>query len=213
MSEQRDIAVLPAPVPTTAGTLTARRVDLPPPAFAPVRHLTQRTLPLLAYRLRRLGPTGWTGLLLIAAACGLVEAGWLPAQRAIGDLTAQLIRPAPVAPPAEKTAPTLGQIFASLPTRERMPAVLGMVAAQAEAAGVALEQGRYTYSPPTSARLARYTLDFPVKGEYARIRDFIDRSLQAVPELGLDKLRLERKSVGDMAISADVGFVVYLRGS
>ena len=84
---------------------------------------------------------------------------------------------------------------------------------QAGEAHVVLEQGRYTFSPPTANRLARYTFEFPVKADYGNIRNFIDKSLAAIPALGLDKLHVERKTVGDTLVSADVTFVIYLRGA
>ena len=88
-----------------------------------------------------------------------------------------------------------------------------VVLIQATDAGIDLPQGRYTFSPPTANRLARYTFEFPVKGDYGNIRSFINKSLAAVPALGLDKLHVERKNVGDTVVSADVGFVIYLRGA
>jgi hypothetical protein len=105
------------------------------------------------------------------------------------------------------------QFAATLPTREQIPALLGVVLVQATDAGIVLEQGRYTFSPATSNRLARYTFEFPVKADYGNIRSFINKSLAAVPALGLDKLHVERKNVGDTLVSADVGFVIYLRGA
>ena len=105
------------------------------------------------------------------------------------------------------------QFAASLPTRQQIPALLGVVLVQATDAGIVLEQGRYTFSPATSNRLARYTFEFPVKGDYGKIRSFINKSLAAIPALGLDKLHVERKNVGDTAVIADVGFVIYLRGA
>jgi hypothetical protein len=75
-----------------------------------------------------------------------------------------------------------------------------------------LEQGRYSYTPATPTRLARYTFEFPVKADYGKVRSFINNSLTAIPALGLDKLHVERKNVGDTLVNADVGFVIYLRG-
>ncbi len=75
-----------------------------------------------------------------------------------------------------------------------------------------MSQGKYTYSPAAANRLARYTFEFPVKADYGNIRTFINKSLTAIPALGVDKLHVERKNVGDTLVSADVGFVVYLRG-
>lgn len=187
---------------------------------APVRTLEQRTqqllsrsLPLARYRLMRLGWPGLSGLALAVAAIAVAAAVLLPAYRSIVDLGAQIAQTAHMPPAVVKPEQSVHQFSASLPTREQVPAVLGVLIAQAAAAGVVLDQGRYTYTPPTNNRLGRYAMDFPVKGDYANVRDFIDRSLKEVPSLGLDKLRVERKNVGDLAINADVGFVVYLRGS
>jgi len=102
---------------------------------------------------------------------------------------------------------------AALPTRAQIPALLGEVLVQATDSGIVLEQGKYTFSPATSSRLARYTFEFPIKSDYGNIRNFINKSLAAVPALGLDKLHVERKNVGDTLVSADVGFVIYLRGA
>ena len=105
------------------------------------------------------------------------------------------------------------EFAAALPTRAQIPALMGVVLVQATDAGIVLEQGKYTFSPATSSRLARYTFEFPVKSDYGNIRNFINKSLAAVPALGLDKLHVERKNVGDTLVSADVGFVIYLRGA
>jgi hypothetical protein len=116
-------------------------------------------------------------------------------------------------PATAKPAQSPEQFAASLPTREQIPGILKVVLTQATEAGVALDQGRYTFSPATSNRLARYTFEFPVKANYGNIRSFIDKSLAALPALGLDKLHVERKTVGDVVVNADVGFVIYLRGA
>ena len=99
-----------------------------------------------------------------------------------------------------------------MPTREQIPALLAVVLGQATDSGIVLEQGRYTYSPATANRLARYTFEFPVKADYGNVRAFINNTLTAIPALGLDKLHVERKNVGDTLVSAEVGFVIYLRG-
>jgi hypothetical protein len=195
------------------------QVPMPPPALPTAavqqqlkRVLTQ-ALPLVRYRLMRLGPSGLVGLALIVAAAGAVPALLLPMRQAVRELHTELAGSAHARTPLREPATAGTQFLNSLPTRHQVPAVLGTLVEQAAAAGVVLDQGRYSYMAPTANRLARYSLDFPVKGDYANLRGFIDRALKAVPALGLDKLRVERKNVGDMAISAEVGFVLYLRGS
>jgi len=104
------------------------------------------------------------------------------------------------------------EFAAALPTRAQIPALMGVVLVQATESGIVLEQGKYTFSPATSNRLARYSFEFPVKADYSNVRNFINKSLAAIPALGLDKLHVERKNVGDTLVNADVGFVIYMRG-
>ena len=188
-------------VPVTSMTALQERAE----------HLMVRALPQARYQLMRVGPAGLTGIgaLLAAAVAALVLL--LPAHQSVLALRNELIK-AGHAAPAVRPELSPQQFAASLPTREQVPALLGVVLAQATAAGVVLEQGRYSFTPATSNRLARYTFEFPVKANYGNIRTFIDKSLAALPALGLDKLHVERKNVGDMVVSADVGFVIYLRG-
>jgi hypothetical protein len=136
----------------------------------------------------------------------------LPAQQSVVALRDELTKAGHSVPSAAKPEQSPEQFAATLPTREQVPALLGEVLVQATDAGIALDQGRYTYSPATSNRLARYTFEFPVKADYGNIRTFINKSLAAIPALGLDKLHVERKNVADTVVSADVGFVIYLRG-
>src|SRR5436190_1123138 len=83
--------------------------------------------------------------------------------------------------------------------------------ARAKAAGVPLDTGHYVFSPPKASTLARYDVDFPVKASYPDIRKFINHTLSAVPAAALAKLHVERKTVGDPVVSADIGFVVFVR--
>ena len=92
-----------------------------------------------------------------------------------------------------------------------MSGVIGQIVAQAKTAGVSLDTGRYVYTPAKGGEIARYELEFPVKASYPDIRAFIDHTLTAVPSAALGKLRVERKTVGDAVVNADVGFVVFVR--
>ena len=192
----------------------------PPPAPRPSSSALQqragrvlvRAWPRARYELMRVGPAGFAGagLLVAAAVAGLVLL--LPGHRSLMELRTELTSAghARLAPDPRDQSPQ--QFAAALPTREQIPALLGLVLMQATDAGMALPQGRYTFSPATGNRLARYSFEFPVKADYGKIRRFIDKSLLAIPALGLDKLHVERKNVGDTEVSADVGFVIYMRG-
>jgi hypothetical protein len=93
-----------------------------------------------------------------------------------------------------------------------MPAVIGQVFTEAKGAGVSLDTGHYVYTAAKGGAIAHYELEFPVKASYPDIRNFIDRTLAAVPSAALAKLRLERKAVGDGVVAANVVFVVFVRG-
>ncbi len=209
---------LPASVPPSAPAL---RGTAAAPGAATARTSLQaraermmvRAVPQLKYQLMRVGPAGLTGLGVLAAAVVAAIALLLPAHQSVLALRDQLTQAGHGLPANALPEQTPQQFAASLPTREQIPALLGVVLEQATDAGVVLEQGRYTYSPATTNRLARYTFEFPVKAEYGNIRSFINKSLAAVPALGLDKLHVERKNVGDTVVSADVGFVIYMRGA
>jgi hypothetical protein len=172
-----------------------------------------RTVPQVRYQLMRVGPVGLSGLAALIAAAAVALVLLLPAQQSVFALRTELSNAAHAVPAKASQDLSPRQFAAALPTREQIPALLGVVLVQATDSGIVLEQGRYSYSPATTSRLARYTFEFPVKGEYGHIRSFINNSLTAIPALGLDKLRVERKNVADTLVSADVAFVIYLRGA
>jgi hypothetical protein len=202
--DNRNVVKQPAPAAAPAAPQSALQLR--------AERMLARAVPQLKYQLMRVGPAGLTGVgaLLAAGIAALVLL--LPAHESVLALRTELSK-AGHAMPGAKPEQSPQQFAASLPGREQVPALLGAVLEQAEKANVVLEQGRYTYSPPTANRLARYTFEFPVKADYGNIRAFIDNSLAAIPALGLDKLHVERKNVGDTLVSADVGFVIYLRGA
>jgi hypothetical protein len=111
------------------------------------------------------------------------------------------------APPAVQVDALLGK----LPRRTELPLILGLFAEEARAAGLDLERGTYDFTVGPSGRITRYRLNFPVTGHYPEVRHFIDNVLLKVPSAALDSLRLERKSVGDEAVTADLRFAVFVR--
>jgi hypothetical protein len=196
-------SVIRQPLPAVARTALQQRTS----------RMLARAVPQMRYRLARVGPAGLTGVAALCAAGVAAIAMVLPAHRSVLSLRAELLKAGHAVPVTAQPELSPQQFAASLPTREQIPALLGMVLAQATAAGVVLDQGKYTFTPAAANHLARYSFDFPVKADYGNIRTFIDKSLKAIPALGLDKLRLERKNVGDTVVSAEVGFVIYLRGA
>jgi hypothetical protein len=178
---------------------------------ARVRSALSRTLPQLQYRITRVGPAGVAGLAALVGALTLAAGALWPAMHSLQSMRAELARPGS-AHPASQPVDDLDRFVAALPSRGQIPAVLGQVLEQANKSEVVLDKGQYSYSPAQSGRLARYAFEFPIKGSYPNIRQFVDNTLVAVPAAGLDKLSVERKNIGDAAVTADVRFVVYVRG-
>jgi hypothetical protein len=201
-------------------TRTVIPKPLPAASIAPRNALQQRAermlvraVPQIRYQLARVGPAGLTGIGALAAACVAAIALLLPAHRSVVTLRGELMNAGHGVPTAAQPERSPQQFAAALPSREEIPALLGVVLVQAAESGIVLEQGKYTFSPAAANRLARYTFEFPVKADYGNIRIFVNKVLAAIPALGLDKLHLERKNVGDTLVSAEVGFVIYLRGA
>jgi hypothetical protein len=200
---------VPPALAVTAATPAAQPV-LPgrAPALTRAQGAASHLVPYLQYHVARLGLAGQVGLAALTAAVVIAVGTLLPAQHALQTLSADLahFRHAPAA--TEQAVP---QLIASLPTRGQIPLVIGQFAAEAKAAGVSLETGRYVYTAPKGGSIARYDLEFPVKASYPDIRTFIDHALTAVPAAALGKLRVERKAVGDPVVNADIDFVVFVR--
>src|SRR5204863_8915385 len=164
----------------------------------------------LQYQIARLGPAGQVGLAGLVAALVFAASALLPARLALDALSASVVRaqhPSAVLS-ADQAAPRLVE---SLPNRNQIPAVIGLIYAQAKEAGVPLDTGHYVFSPPKASALARYDLDFPVKASYPDIRKFINHTLTAVPAAALAKLHVARKTVGAPTTTAVIGFGVFVR--
>lgn len=205
-------AVLAPAANVVRATATA---TAPAPARAPVMRRMREGIgaivPQAQYRIARLGVVGVTGLAGLLAAAAILLGGLIPGQSALRALDADLAK-ARLSPPVGMTPEEgLGRFMGSLPTRGQIPVVIGEVLQQARQAGVPLDNGHYSFVAGKAGNASRYELEFPVKASYPQIRDFINRTLTTVPAAGLDKLHIERKSVADETVIADVRFVIFVR--
>jgi hypothetical protein len=180
-------------------------------ASLPLRQVAARTTALVLYKIGRVGPAGVAGLFATTAAVAIGIIGLVSIRNATDSLTAQITQLQQHPNTAPRVEDGLGKMITALPTRDEMPGVISQVLQQAGLAGVALDTGHYTYSPPKTGKVGRYELEFPLKAQYPNVRDFINRTLNAVPSAGLAKLRIERKAVADALVNADVRFVVFVR--
>jgi hypothetical protein len=197
---------LPAAAAASAAPLVARGRS----TLARAQVAATELAPRLQYQLTRLGPAGQAGLATLVAALVFAASTVLPARSALESVRADLMRAQhpSTAQRGDQAAPRLVE---SLPTRGQIPAVIGVMYTEATKAGVALDVGHYSYSAPKAGALGRYDVEFPVKAGYPEIRGFINGTLTAVPAAALDKLHVERKTVGDATVNANIGFVIFVR--
>ena len=113
-------------------------------------------------------------------------------------------------PVARTPAQQASRFVHSLPTRNEIPNIIASVAAVAAASGIELVQGSYEYVPTDNDSLGRYRMSIPVTGSYPKIREFVENTLATVPAVSLDGLRVERDSVSEQVIRADLRFSVLL---
>jgi hypothetical protein len=196
-------ATAPAVIPATAAA-SALALRL--------QRLTTHTLPITWYRIARVGPAGLVGAAAILAALLVGALALVAGRQATDALTTRIAHVQAHPGMAASGDGGVSKVVAALPRRREIPALVGLVMEQARAANVVLDNGHYVYTPPKGmSTVGRYELDFPVKATYPNVRDFIDRTLSAVPAAGLGKVRIERKVVGDPVVSADIRFVVFVR--
>jgi len=194
-------AVAIRPVPAVPGRA---------PALAQLRAIAIRTLAETQYRMTRLGGAGLTGLALLIAAGVLFCANNLPQSAAVAALKLQLAHTVPqIQAPA--IAASGATTLAALPTRAAAPAVVAKILEEAEASGVELQRGQYEFIPARDGVAARYRMNFPVKTSYPKLREFMDRTLLALPAVAVEGLRIERKSVGEDAIDGELKLLVFVR--
>lgn len=180
-------------------------------SIAHFREATAAVIPQLQYRIARLGAVGLTGIGALLLAAAVTVGALLPGQSAIRALDADIARERQ-RPPTEATPEEgLRHLLETLPTRSQIPLVIGRVLQQSRQSGVSLDNGHYSFTPGRAGGIGRYELEFPLQASYPKIRDFIDRTLTAVPAAGLDKLHIERRTVSDETVHADVRFVIFVR--
>ncbi|MGH8135178.1 MAG: hypothetical protein ACRER4_02425 [Steroidobacteraceae bacterium] len=168
-------------------------------------------------QLRSTGTIGLVGLGLLGLALVSVWTVVLPQRDGLAGLREELAAaqartgngPSALATPARQSADFMDK----LPSRRDVPAILGVVLQQAEAANLSLENGSYEWRAGKDGGPGQYRIALPVHGSYPSIRQFVEATLVAAPAVALDSLHIARQDVGQSAVDADVSFVIFLRGS
>lgn len=166
---------------------------------------------------RGLGWPGLAGLLLLMGTVAFVLLVLKPMQREVADIRSEAnelhTRAATRhALKADTPAAQLDAFYRFFPEGGSLADTLGKVYDAAAAQNLALEQGEYRLAAEHDARLQRYDLVFPVRGQYTQIRRFVAQVLKDVPSLALEGVNFNRQNAGDIGVEAQVRLTLYLRG-
>ena len=187
-------------------------------ALEPLRRCAARAtnewLPFVTWSMGRTGRPGLVGAALVAASAVFFLSTQLNTANEVARLrsdlaTARAREAAPSHDPAERA----GDSIRELPGRAEMPALLGSLLVQADAARLTIDTGKYEMSSTKAGDIVRYKVSFPVAGPYPQVRQFLDSILQAMPSAAISDLSIERKTIGDGAVEAQIRLTIFTRGT
>ncbi|HEX2829440.1 MAG TPA: hypothetical protein VHP37_24045 [Burkholderiales bacterium] len=164
--------------------------------------------------LDRLGPAGVISLGVLLFCAFFHYSTVRPLERELGAQRSAAERLKSRAPIELSSAPDkadeVRRFYELFPPVAHLPEQLERVYAVAREAGLSIQQGEYRLESRGSGLFA-YRLTFPVRGEYARIRQFVGVMLTDMPIASIDALRFERRRVGDTQLEGQVRLSVYFR--
>jgi len=193
---------------------TLLRADAPALARRLAVRLSHEWLPRGAWMISRTGRSGLVGLALLLAAALFLLSTHRKVATEVEALRADLVaaqRQARTAATEQVADPAAA--MRALPARTEMPAILRQLFDEATRAQLAVDTAKYEINAVTTSGVVRYQLAFPVTGPYPQIRAFIDATLATMPAVALRELALERKSIADGNVEAQVRMTVYTRST
>jgi len=165
-----------------------------------------------AWSVRRTGRLGLAGIAMLGASLVFFVSTYLQLSNDARTLRTQVesLGTQRSLPRKVAVSPEV-QLLRSLPARGAMPALLGTLLRQADAAHLTIDSGKYEETAMKVGGLVRYRVTFPLSGPYPQIRQFIDALLTAMPAVAVSELSVQRKTIGDGAVEAQVGLTVFTR--
>ena len=201
VTEPGAVARPPATLGSAAAPALARRLTV---------RLSSEWLPRAAWTISRTGRLGFLGIALLLTAALFLLSTHLKVAADIEALRADL---AAAQGQARTSAADKGAVPATamraLPARTEMPAILRQLFNKAKQARLAVDIGKYEINAMASSGVIRYQIAFPVIGPYPQIRAFIDATLSTMPAVALGDLVLDRKSIADGNVEAQIRLTVY----
>jgi hypothetical protein len=174
-------------------------------------------LPGLWHRLQR-SVGGWRLLALALLLLALLLGFWVLQLDSQTDALRATIRDRRAAQPAQ-AAPTrrvplaeqVEDFVAAFPPLQESAADLEQVFQSARKHNLQLPRGEYKFKQEANEPLASYTATFPVKADYAALRDFSADVLGALPNASMEELRMARSSADSTLLEAVVRFTLVYR--
>lgn len=182
----------------------------PPLARRLVARIRDEWLPLAAWSIGRTGRQGLVGIALLFASAVFLFSTYVGVADEVEGLRADLAaerRPARTAAADRPADPAA--VVRALPARNDMPVILHQLFAEATRARLAVDTGRYEVNAAKESAVVRHQITFPVTGPYPQIRAFVDGVLAAMPSVALDELVLERKTITDADVDAQIRLTAF----
>lgn len=155
-----------------------------------------------------------TATLLVLSVAAAIGAYLLHRQHE--QMTAELeqwrTRPLPqvALPESVKTQRDLEHFVGSLPERKDLSEIISRIFEIAGENNVDLQRADYRLVEDAAAKVIRYQIKYPIKGEPLDIHRFALETLNALPYLGLESLSFRRERSDAVQVDAQIGFVVYV---
>jgi Tfp pilus assembly protein PilO len=195
----------PAPLDRAAAPGLARRLTV---------RFRNLWLPHAAWTISRTGRPGLVGIALLLAAALFLFSTHLKVVAEVEALRADLAAAQRQGrPPAAVSIADPVTAMRALPDRADMPVILRQLFNEATRARLAVDTARYEVAAMRSSGVVRYQIAFPVTGPYTQVRAFIDATLATMPAVALSDLVLERKSIADGNVEAQIRMTVYTRSA
>ena len=204
--------------PVAAEPTTDAKLSLVESATLRLKESGDVVVPYLNYGAQRLGRAGIIGLSVAIFSLIAFVTGNVPLRQQVSEQATELTlareQAAANRQPGSNQSPQAhaGRFVESLPGRRDIPHIMGSIVTIAAASGLELARGSYEYAAPDGGAIGRYRMTLPIDGSYPQVRMFVENLLAAEPAISLDNMRIERDTVSDQVIAADLRFSVLLEG-
>ncbi|HEY3300997.1 MAG TPA: type 4a pilus biogenesis protein PilO [Methylophilaceae bacterium] len=111
----------------------------------------------------------------------------------------------------ESPEASLSAFYQFLPTKNSINQTLYTLYQEATTYGIATERVEYRLVTHPSSTFLRYEITMPIKGDYQKIRLFINQLLNTFPTLALSEFSLKRNDAQSQEVEAHVKLTLFLR--